>query len=525
MYKLIYELKNEHPITNNRFPVEVDMRFLSLSLIAFALLFTSVIVVAQVEHDYSKEALGAKYKPLNDEAEIAALCRDFMDNAIDIDVVRSAQNYWESVDEDGVRAYCSENVRTTPTARNKYLSGRVAATPVEKIKLGRDAIELEPDWAYGYRLVLATYANDLFDGDSEDEHYATLKKMLATDVGYFDKFISVDPNEVYAFRYLAQYQLHQKDYTSALVTMKKGEALEERWPAASDYAAVYAGLGRYDEALAVLTKQADENVKQGMDAEYRDGYIISGYTKALYKVNAVDQVIAYLKSADGWEADMSVLYDLACATALNGSNDQSLDFLSQAATAGWDKVTHTGTDSDLEPLRSDSRWETIMASIQTNWDKGAPKRKEEALAAQIDEESPNWSLPDVNGKMVSLADLKGKVIVLDFWATWCGPCKMSMPVIDEFVRTKAGKDVLVFSIDVWEKGKKKPAQYIKENDYAMTLLYGNDELAAEFGVRGIPFLCVIDRFGRIRYKETGYSEELGEKLLYWTEELLEIKSR
>ncbi len=501
------------------------MKYLYLSLVAFALLLTSVVAVAQEDDKYSLEMLKEKYNPLEIEEDIAALCLDFMTNASGIDVVRTAQNYWEGVDEDGVRKFCNEMAESSPTARNKYLAGRVAPSPVEQIKFGREAIELKPEWGYGYRLVLATYASKLFGGDPTDEHYATLKSMLADDLAYFEKFSSVDPNEIYAFQVLAQYQMYQKDYSSALATMEKGKALEKRWPSAGDYAGAYAGLGQFDKALGLITKQADENVAQGMDAEYRDEYISSGYTKALYKAGANEQVIAYLKSADGWDSNQSSLYDLACSAALQGNNDQAMEFLSQATKFGWDKVGHTGTDSDLDPLHSDARWATVIASIQVNWDKGAPERKKEALAGKIDEVAPNWSLPDINGKMVNLADLKGKVLVLDFWATWCGPCRMAMPVIDEFVKTKAGDDIIVFSIDVWEKGKKKPAKFLKEHDYAMTLLYGNNDLTTEFGVRGIPFLCVIDQNGHIRYKETGYSDRLGENLVYWTNDLLGIESR
>ena len=88
----------------------------------------------------------------------------------------------------------------------------------------------------------------------------------------------------------------------------------------------------------------------------------------------------------------------------------NLEFLTQAAKFGWDKAGHTGTDSDMEALHSDSRWETVMASVQANWDKGGPERKTEALAGKVDEVAPDWSLPDVNGNMVSLSDLKGKVL-------------------------------------------------------------------------------------------------------------------
>jgi thiol-disulfide isomerase/thioredoxin len=160
-----------------------------------------------------------------------------------------------------------------------------------------------------------------------------------------------------------------------------------------------------------------------------------------------------------------------------------------------------------------------MNVIAANWERGRDLRREKALGKEIDKEAPDWSLPDAEGNLVALADLRGKIVVLDFWATWCGPCTVSMPMIDEFVRKHADSDVVVFSVDVWEKGKSAPLKYMRKNDFSMTLLYGNDELTQAYEVEGIPHLCVIDRNGRIRFAESGVSEELLENLIIWTESL------
>ncbi len=111
--------------------------------------------------------------------------------------------------------------------------------------------------------------------------------------------------------------------------------------------------------------------------------------------------------------------------------------------------------------------------------------------------------------------------MLDFWATWCIYCKKAMPLLDEFTQEKiADSSIRVFAIDVFEKGKNKVRQFYRDKNYKMTLLYGNDDLPSAYGFRGIPYICVIDKNGRIRYIESGYSPDLKEKLIWWTEDLL-----
>ena len=172
-------------------------------------------------------------------------------------------------------------------------------------------------------------------------------------------------------------------------------------------------------------------------------------------------------------------------------------------------------------MHGDPRWANILTAVKKNWDDGADDRKKEALAAKLSEPAPDWSLVDAKGDTVALANLRGQVVILDFWATWCGPCRMAMPLINEFTHEQAGKDVKVFSINVWENGRGNPEEFMKENEYSMILLYGTDSTAADYGVRGIPFLCVIDQEGNIRYKENqGFHEGLKENLTWWTEDLL-----
>ena len=96
---------------------------------------------------------------------------------------------------------------------------------------------------------------------------------------------------------------------------------------------------------------------------------------------------------------------------------------------------------------------------------------------------------------------------------------MAMPVLDDFTKNRKPDDVLVFSVNIWDKGIDNPANFMKDNDYAMTLLYAPDELSKEYQFDGIPHICVIDKEGKIRYRHVGYSDALNESLDIWATDL------
>ena len=137
------------------------------------------------------------------------------------------------------------------------------------------------------------------------------------------------------------------------------------------------------------------------------------------------------------------------------------------------------------------------------------KFKEELVAKMIDEEAPDFKLVDLAGKPVSLEDMKGKVVILDFWATWCGPCKASFPGMQKMVDQHKDNDQVVFLfIDTWESVKEKEKvvkEFIEKNKYSFQVLMDTkDEVVAKYKVEGIPTKFVLDGEGKIRFKSVGF---------------------
>ena len=121
----------------------------------------------------------------------------------------------------------------------------------------------------------------------------------------------------------------------------------------------------------------------------------------------------------------------------------------------------------------------------------------------------NFTLKDINNKDVNLASLKGKVILLDFWATWCGPCKIEIPWFVEF-QNKYGKDGLqVVGVSIDDTLEKlKPYVANAKMNYIVLQGLDHDDVQDAFGpMFGIPVTAVISRDGKVCAKHVGLSSK------------------
>jgi thiol-disulfide isomerase/thioredoxin len=127
-----------------------------------------------------------------------------------------------------------------------------------------------------------------------------------------------------------------------------------------------------------------------------------------------------------------------------------------------------------------------------------------AMALPVIGPAPAWKLTDLNGAVVTSEQFKGKVVVVDFWATWCGPCRMEIPGYTQLVE-KYGKDgLVVVGVSLDDAGVDVVRAFAKKLHMNYPVVMGNDEIQAAFGgMEAIPTTFLIDRAGQVRDKKVG----------------------
>jgi thiol-disulfide isomerase/thioredoxin len=137
---------------------------------------------------------------------------------------------------------------------------------------------------------------------------------------------------------------------------------------------------------------------------------------------------------------------------------------------------------------------------------GAPPAARASGLLAVGADAPDWKLKDSGGKELSLKSLRGKVVLLDFWATWCGPCRMAMPAVQRLHDKYKDKPVAILGMNCWEKNKElDPGAWMKQNGFSYPVIVNSDSAATDYKVRGIPTFYVIDPQGKILFAGSGMS--------------------
>lgn len=130
-----------------------------------------------------------------------------------------------------------------------------------------------------------------------------------------------------------------------------------------------------------------------------------------------------------------------------------------------------------------------------------------AAASQLTA-APNWEIKDVNGKTVHSTDFKGKVVILDFWATWCAPCRMEIPGFIALQKKYAQRGLRVIGASVDEGGTAMVKQFMKKLGMNYPVVLTNKKMQDQFGgIEVVPTTFIIDREGRIVKKHVGLTDQ------------------
>ena len=122
----------------------------------------------------------------------------------------------------------------------------------------------------------------------------------------------------------------------------------------------------------------------------------------------------------------------------------------------------------------------------------------------VGQATPGFSLKDSNGQTVHLADYKGKVVLLDFWATWCGPCKMEIPWFIDFERQFKDQGFAVVGVSMDEDGWSAVKPYVQNMKMNYRVVLGDDNVSTAYGgLDSLPTTLLIDRQGKIASVHVG----------------------
>ncbi|MCP3930633.1 MAG: TlpA family protein disulfide reductase [Bacteroidetes bacterium] len=386
--------------------------------------------------------------------------------------------------------------------RKKYPKGQLVKNDV--IRSFRSEKELDKKGAI-YEKVKKNYGNDENIESTLNSFASQLANAYAKkkDWANFDKYMGLNSNN----------------------GSKAGVLNNLAWEMAG------AGLDKEGEDLEIarkLSKQSLDFVKGAMeklegkpsyvtDKQWKEnqkasfGMYADTYALTLYKTGAYEKALKYQKKAcqqdDFKSGEMNERYCIFYEKVKGQGETEALleDFIRKGAATT--KMKEQYKKAFMTNNSMEDAYEKYLAVLE---EKANEHFKEEIKKEMFDKAPVDFQLLDFEGKEVSLQALKGKVVVLDFWAIWCGPCKASFPGMQRAVNKYAeDSEVEFLFIDTWEKGKdkKKAAKdFIDGKGYNFHVLMDEEnEVVGKYGVEGIPTKFVLDKNGHIRFKSVGYS--------------------
>ncbi|MGP8329947.1 MAG: redoxin domain-containing protein [Methanosarcinaceae archaeon] len=364
--------------------------------------------------------------------------------------------------------------------------------PTVKLKLFKTFQQNYPESRYVGRMasiLLRTYIRA--------KEYDKAQKLLEDDLSAAESFL---------YNSLA-WELVEKEtnLSTAVQLAKKGV----------DLARKEAEAPASEKPPALLEKQWRKNLKRSL------GNTIDTYAFALYKTGQVKESLELFKEAVELTEKSESGVNERCARILleQKENETAFALLDDLLRSGkgTQMLQTLFQEAYVATKGSDAGLDSVLAQIQ---EESRLKLKEKLKHEMIEKNAPDFSLVDLDSQTVSLKELRGKIVVLDFWATWCAPCLQSFPGMQKVVeKFKTDEEVAFLFMNTWERGEnltKKLGDFIQKNNYSFHVLLDSANTAvADYKVEGIPTKFIVDKNGTIRFKSVGFSgnaEELVDEL-------------
>jgi len=189
----------------------------------------------------------------------------------------------------------------------------------------------------------------------------------------------------------------------------------------------------------------------------------------------------------------------------NFMNDQHAKLM-QLIDKNQDKIAILTAADMIEPDRDFASYDLIASYLEKHYGYSTlamqvVNRANQLKKTAVGQPAPEITLPNPDGKPIALSSLKGKVVLIDFWASWCGPCRKENPNVVKVYQKYKDKGFDVFSVSL-DKDKNSWLEAIKKDglvwpNHVSDLAYWSSSVVPQYGISGIPFTVLIDREGKI----------------------------
>ena len=273
-----------------------------------------------------------------------------------------------------------------------------------------------------------------------------------------------------------------------------------------------------DDSYYFLTIPEEKKDNKARFAAMGYASSVSVYVSILVNQRRYDEAMVYIENAlDAAPEQADVLATVYYKSLLGtGRKLEAYNLLTKLYVQGWFNIEPDLSKLYTELNGSANGFERFRENLKRDF---IQQVRNHIKGMETYKPAPDFELLNMKGEKVSLASLRGKVVVLDFWATWCQPCKNSFPGMKATqLKYENDEDVAFLFINTWERDtayKKNVAAFINQNNYPFEVLFDDQRdaqtgqlLAEKLGVTGIPAKFIIDKDGNIRYFMTGSKSEV-----------------